>query len=281
MRIRSTKPEFWRSTRIASVSWDARLVLKGLESYVDDNGVGKDDLALIIGDLFSRDLIREPSRTLARVSEAISDLHEAGLLWRYSVENTDLLYLAFWESFQRIDKPGRGRFPRPDGTSEYGASQIRESVASPRETVAPGTEEQRNRGTEESSSLTSVEGGPGGDPPNLPVAAKAAPGARGTRLPDGWMPSEETRAAMREQFPHLDLKAIHDEFSDYWRAVPGAKGRKTDWDATWRNRVREIASRQRAPTRNGNGHPPAPTHDDKVNGYLAYANQHHTPEIER
>lgn len=150
MRIRSTKPEFWRSTRIASVSWDARLVLKGLESYVDDNGVGKDDLALIIGDLFSRDLIREPSRTLARVSEAISDLHEAGLLWRYSVENTDLLYLAFWESFQRIDKPGRGRFPRPDGTSEYGASQIRESVASPRESsraLAPGTGEQGNRGT--------------------------------------------------------------------------------------------------------------------------------------
>ena len=148
MRIRSTKPEFWRSTRIASVSWDARLVLKGLESYVDDNGVGKDDLALIIGDLFSRDLIREPSRTLARVSEAISDLHEAGLLWRYSVENTDLLYLAFWESFQRIDKPGRGRFPRPDGTSEYGASQIRESVASPRESsraLAPGTGEQGNR----------------------------------------------------------------------------------------------------------------------------------------
>lgn len=25
MRIRSTKPEFWRSERIASVDWDARL----------------------------------------------------------------------------------------------------------------------------------------------------------------------------------------------------------------------------------------------------------------
>ena len=27
MRIRSTKPEFWKSRRIASVDWDARLVL--------------------------------------------------------------------------------------------------------------------------------------------------------------------------------------------------------------------------------------------------------------
>ena len=59
MRIRSMRPEFWRSERIAAVSWDARLVLKGLESYVDDNGVGKDDIALIVGDLFQRDLIRE------------------------------------------------------------------------------------------------------------------------------------------------------------------------------------------------------------------------------
>lgn len=150
MRIRSTKPEFWRSERIASVSWDARLVLKGLESYVDDNGVGKDDLALIVGDLFQRDLIREPSRTLARVSEALTELHQAGLLWRYEVDGTSLLFIAFWESAQRIDKPGKGRLPRPDGSMDFGDSEIREPVANPREAsraLAPGTGEQGNRGT--------------------------------------------------------------------------------------------------------------------------------------
>ncbi len=152
MRIRSTKPEFWRSSRIASVSWDARLVLKGLESYVDDNGVGKDDVELIIGDLFQRDAIREPSRTLARVSEAVSHLADAGLLWRYEADGTPLLYLAFWESFQRVDKPQPGRFPRPDGTRNYKDSTIGASVANVREasrTLAPGTGEQGNRGTGE------------------------------------------------------------------------------------------------------------------------------------
>jgi hypothetical protein len=153
MRIRSTKPEFWRSRRVAGVSWDARLVLKGLESYVDDNGVGKDDLALIVGDIFQRDLVANPRDTLARVSEAISELHEAGLLHRYEDEGTDLLYIAFWESIQRIDKPGKGRFRRPDGTLAYGESQIRESVASPRVSVAPGTGEQGNRGTGEQGTL--------------------------------------------------------------------------------------------------------------------------------
>ena len=152
MRIRSTKPEFWRSKLIASVSWDARLVLKALESYVDDNGVGEDDVNTLVGDCFLHDLIREPSRTLARVSEAISELHQAGLIWRYDVEGRNLLYVSFWETIQRIDKPLAGRNPRPDGTLKYKESIIRESVATSREasrSFAPGTGEQGNRGTGE------------------------------------------------------------------------------------------------------------------------------------
>lgn len=179
MRIRSTKPEFWRSERIASVSWEARLVLKGLESYVDDNGVGKDDVALIVGDLFQRDLIREPSRTLARVSEAISHLQNAGLVWRYEHDGTALLYISFWEQVQRVDKPNSGRFRRPDGTMNYKESQIRESLAKPREpsrTFAPGTGEQGNRGTGEIS-RTPEQTEPHSDPPPNAPAIAATPAA--------------------------------------------------------------------------------------------------------
>ncbi|AEL98225.1 replication initiation protein [Mycobacterium phage BigNuz] len=268
MRIRSTKPEFWRSERIASVSWDARLVLKGLESYVDDNGVGKDDIALIVGDVFPRDMLANPRETYARVSEAISELHQAGLLWRYESDGTRLLFVSWWEDIQRIDKPGKGRFRRPDGTTNYRDSEIRESVASPRETVAPGTGEQGNRGTGESSSLTLVEGGVGGDPqnvddaaPNLPAVAHSAPGApaakapRGSRLPEGWMPDDETIASMREQFPLVDLRAEHAKFTDYWRGVAGAKGRKADWLATWRNWIRRAA--ENAPRSGAGGGAPA------------------------
>lgn len=177
MRIRSTKPEFWRSGRVASVSWDARLVLKGLESYVDDNGVGKHEMALIVGDLFSRDLIREPSRTLARVSEAISELNQAGLLWLYDADGTDLLFVAFWDSIQRVDKPQSGRFPRPDGTMDYRESVIRESSTTPREssrTVLSGTGEQGSREKERErrarDTLTLI---PDNWQPNLTHHAKA------------------------------------------------------------------------------------------------------------
>lgn len=57
--------------------------------------------------------------------------------------------------------------------------------------------------------------------------------ATGSRLPDEWQPSE----------PGYDgaTAATLAKFRDYWRAQPGAKGRKADWDATWRNWCRRDA----------------------------------------
>lgn len=171
MRIRSTRPEFWTSKRIASVSWDARLVLKALESYVDDNGVGEFDYEKLIPAIFPRDYFRNPRETFAKVSEAVSQLKEAGLLWIYEtkdIENPEktltAVYISNWDTVQRIDKPQAGRIRRPDGTLSYKESVIRESVANSPEVVAnvpeslaPGTEEQGNRGTGEQYSLRSTE----------------------------------------------------------------------------------------------------------------------------
>ncbi|WP_107768478.1 hypothetical protein [Nocardioides terrigena] len=159
MRIRATKPEFWTSKTIAALPWDVRLVLKGLESYVDDNGVGKDDLALIASDVFPRDLVASPRDTLARLSEAITALADGGLIARYEWDGEDLLYIDKWNKLQRIDKPARGRYRRPDGTLEYSEDVNRDTYRSPRETVAsplemcaPVTGEQGNRGTVSSPS---------------------------------------------------------------------------------------------------------------------------------
>jgi uncharacterized protein YdaU (DUF1376 family) len=58
----------------------------------------------------------------------------------------------------------------------------------------------------------------------------------GSRLPHDWRPSEEDRA-FAEQLGK-DPDAIAPGFCDYWHGVPGAKGRKADWSATWRNWVR-------------------------------------------
>jgi hypothetical protein len=251
MRIRSTKPEFWRSKTIAQLDWATRLVLKGLESYVDDNGVGKDDIALIAADVFPRDLSANPPDTLARLSEAISELARKGLIVRYVVDGEDLLYIVNWKELQRIDKPAKGRFPRPDGTIEYSEPVNRDSYGNTPDTLAtspdilaPVTGEQGNRGT----------GNRGTD---LTPRAKAAPGQaktkepRGCRLPEGWEPPDELIRKMREECPSLDLRAEHRIFADYWLAQPGTKGRKADWEATWRNWMRRAAERAPAPAVNG------------------------------
>ncbi|MBF6515562.1 hypothetical protein IU421_14915 [Nocardia cyriacigeorgica] len=70
---------------------------------------------------------------------------------------------------------------------------------------------------------------------------------RGHRLPDNWKPSDDAIRQMREECPHLDLRAEHAKFVDYWNDQPGAKGRKVDWTGTWRNWMRR-AGETRRPT---------------------------------
>ncbi|QFP96853.1 hypothetical protein SEA_MCKLOVIN_68 [Gordonia phage Mcklovin] len=156
MRIRSTKPEFWRSKTIAALPWEVRLVLKGLESYVDDNGVGKDDIALIAADVFPRDLSGSPLETLRRLTEAVSLLSERGLIARYEINGEALLYIDKWKDIQYVQKPKAGRFPRPDGTMEYGQDVNPESYRKPPEIVRTGSGEQGNRGSEEQGSPPAV-----------------------------------------------------------------------------------------------------------------------------
>jgi hypothetical protein len=67
---------------------------------------------------------------------------------------------------------------------------------------------------------------------------------RGTRIPDDFAVDDLMRAWVRENVPGLDAEAATVEFVDYWRGVPGSRGLKLDWIATWRNRMREVAGRQ-------------------------------------
>jgi len=62
--------------------------------------------------------------------------------------------------------------------------------------------------------------------------------SRGTRLPADWKPSEEQLAFCKTERPDLHPMATCDRFRDFWIAQAGSKGVKLDWDATWRNWVR-------------------------------------------
>lgn len=80
------------------------------------------------------------------------------------------------------------------------------------------------------------------------------PTKRGTRLSPDWLPIQTVITDMRDEFPHItrdEWTMAHKMFVDYWTAVPGQKGCKLDWHATWRNWMRKEFSspqyRRRAP----------------------------------
>lgn len=143
MRIRTIKPEFWRSRDISDLNIEDRFLFIGLWSYVDDNGVGVYDVAIIAAELFAHDLSRNPRETLARVSRGLQTLSDKGLITLYSNEKRDLLHINTWKSHQRIDRPAKPKYPLPDAVRDTLATPSRD----PRETPSTGTGEQGNRGT--------------------------------------------------------------------------------------------------------------------------------------
>ena len=62
--------------------------------------------------------------------------------------------------------------------------------------------------------------------------------SRATRLQQDWKPDERMLAFCESERPDLNPQQVSDSFRDYWIAQPGSKGRKVDWEATWRNWVR-------------------------------------------
>lgn len=78
------------------------------------------------------------------------------------------------------------------------------------------------------------------------TAPSAKPDKRGSRMHADWRPGP---SAMREAFKHGIVngwcEATLENFIDYWLSVPGAKGVKLDWDATFRNALRTEAKARR------------------------------------
>lgn len=65
-------------------------------------------------------------------------------------------------------------------------------------------------------------------------ASARVDGGKGTRIPDGFLPNN----TCLEKAERLGITVTSDmiaSFADYWRSVPGARGRKCDWQATFRN----------------------------------------------
>ena len=107
MRIRTIRPEFYKSDSISQISWDARLVFMCLWSYVTDNGVGRDNVRLIRGECFPM----EDDSVLPRIESALKELEQVGCIIRYQWEGKKLLCVPNFRKYQHITKPGTMPYP--------------------------------------------------------------------------------------------------------------------------------------------------------------------------
>lgn len=88
--------------------------------------------------------------------------------------------------------------------------------------------------------------------------ARRSPPLTGSRLSEDWHPNSEEIEFAKQSGVDPDTEAP--KFRDYWHSVAGAKGRKQDWTATWRNWCRRAADdlKNRKPnTEHHSGVPPA------------------------
>ncbi len=66
---------------------------------------------------------------------------------------------------------------------------------------------------------------------------------KGARLSEDFAPTEKSWATMEEHFPQVDLKLETHAFRDYWFSASGSNATKKDWDAAWRNWIRNSYKR--------------------------------------
>lgn len=110
MRIRTVKPEFWKSETLAEVSLEATHLFVGLFNYVDDEGRAKGNINLIKAELFP--LREEISR--GTVAEWLRELHSIGVVESYTVNGRDYIHLPTFLEHQRISKPQKSKLPPPE-----------------------------------------------------------------------------------------------------------------------------------------------------------------------
>lgn len=76
---------------------------------------------------------------------------------------------------------------------------------------------------------------------------------KGRRITRDWRPATETTDWCRREhgLVGVHLENFIAEFIDYWDGIPGQRGRKSNWEGTFRNRVREKVGKMNGKHRQG------------------------------
>ena len=110
-RIRSIYPEACRSRKLAALTPAAERCWWRLQTHLDDHGRAEDEPDIFASVLFQvqRDV------TPGMVDRWLWEMAAAGLIVRYTADDTDFLEVVRWGDFQHPQKPKPSRIPAGHG----------------------------------------------------------------------------------------------------------------------------------------------------------------------
>ncbi|POZ81681.1 helix-turn-helix domain-containing protein [Burkholderia contaminans] len=220
----------WRTT----LATGAKFVLVAVCDTANDEGVCWPSVETIR---------RKCSMGERTVQRHLDDLEQAGIISRSFRKGRSTTYQVHESKFPIETAPAKltppqERHPRQIGTPpNWHLPRQNDGAPPPNSTETPAKLAPRT-----TNNLKENPQGTGRTPESTPVdnsGPKAS--AQGARLPDDWVLTKKLALwALQEQptWTEEHVRKVAAAFRDHWIAQPGAKGRRTDWEATWRNWVR-------------------------------------------
>lgn len=135
-RIRSIKPEAFRSRTIKKLSFPARWTFQGLVVHADDKGRLKDDIDLIRADVYPLEL---DEVSIKDVESHIQEMVDVEMLCRYQVNGTWYLHFINFGSHQKINRPSQFALPACPYHEDDGSPKPGTRPPEPKNTEPSGT----------------------------------------------------------------------------------------------------------------------------------------------
>lgn len=105
-RIRSIKPDAFKSYSLSKVPRGIRWTFAGIWTYLDDEGRGRDDVRLIKAELYALD----DEVSLGVLANDMDRLVEVGCICRYSISGRAYFHIPEWWH-QKINRPTASKYP--------------------------------------------------------------------------------------------------------------------------------------------------------------------------
>jgi uncharacterized protein YdaU (DUF1376 family) len=110
------------------------------------------------------------------------------------------------------------------------------------------------------------------EPDTVKREANASPKKRASRLSENWvLPADWGKWAVSEGWAESVVRSEAEKFRDYWIGVGGQKGAKLDWQATWRNWMRNSKKPQFSAINGGQNGQPANKSQRRMDAFIAGA----------